>query len=615
MNRTERRKSMAERRPSTTYTPNVIPQLAGLEKPQNQYLEIDNCDVLILGTGLQESILASILAWQGSQVLHIDKNNYYGDSSCTLTIEQSKKWSNEVNQGKIPHFQEAKFEVFPGGNNQGFNSKDFGIDLTPKIMFCQSDLLTFLIKSRVYRYLEFQSLSNFHVFENDDFLQKINSTTKQDIFIDKSLSLMTKRNLMKFLKFVLIESNETYKEKIKNWINKPIQEFLKNEFKLEDPQINELVYAIGLSTKQDLNTKEALIRIKRFLSSFDIYGKFPCMVSKYGGPGELSQGFCRSSAVAGGIYKLNTKLADFDPELKIGHFDDGSHIKINEKVIISSSQIPHFLQSTYNQITHNLKKNYISRLTVIVNSSSNKFIQNNESSAVLVFPPFSLEINNTTTIQCLIQNHQSEICSKGTSIWYFSTTTNKDVKINQKILQFAFEKMFNKVKIDEPNLEIIYKLQYNQETYIANNLLNVFKPTIENNIILKSNNETSPLIFTSPPSGEISYDGIMTDVINCYSQITGDDNIDLDLDSSDEEDNKENEIQQYQPIDAVTGMPRKKSSVSGGIVGGGSSTNLGALNEHAIESSDEDEDEDEEMNVNDDDDDQHQPFGVHDMEL
>ena len=32
-------------------------------------------------------------------------------------------------------------------------------------MFCQSDLLSLFIKSRVYRYLEFQSLSNFHVLK------------------------------------------------------------------------------------------------------------------------------------------------------------------------------------------------------------------------------------------------------------------------------------------------------------------------------------------------------------------------------------------------------------------------------------------------------------------
>lgn len=163
---------MAERRPSTTYTPPVIPHLAGLEKPQDQFLKIDQCDVLVVGTGLQESILAAALSWQGTQVLHIDNKPYYGDSSSTMTIEQLKKWCADVNQGKIPHFQDAQIYI-PGGklSNQ-FNSRDYGIDLTPKIMFCQSDLLTLLVKSRVYRYLEFQSLSNFHVFENDDFQQK-----------------------------------------------------------------------------------------------------------------------------------------------------------------------------------------------------------------------------------------------------------------------------------------------------------------------------------------------------------------------------------------------------------------------------------------------------------
>lgn len=78
------------------------------------------------------------------------------------------------------------------------------------------------------------------------------------------------------------------------------------------------------------------------------------MVSKYGGPGELAQGFCRSAAVAGTTYKLNTNLVDFDPMSKIAHFDDGSHIKINEKVIISPTQLPKF----YNQATTKSLKDY-----------------------------------------------------------------------------------------------------------------------------------------------------------------------------------------------------------------------------------------------------------------
>ena len=70
---------------------------------------MDNCDVLIIGTGLQESILAAALSWQGTQVLHIDSNTYYGDSCSTLTIEQLKKWCGDVNSGKSINFKMLRF--------------------------------------------------------------------------------------------------------------------------------------------------------------------------------------------------------------------------------------------------------------------------------------------------------------------------------------------------------------------------------------------------------------------------------------------------------------------------------------------------------------------------
>lgn len=664
--RTERRKSMAERRPSTSYTPPVIPHLAGLEKPQDQYLKLNNCDVLILGTGLQESILAASLSWQGTQVLHIDQNNYYGDSCSTLTIEQIKKWCMDVNNGKINHFQDAQIYI-PGGKftNQ-FNSKDYGIDLTPKIMFCQSDLLSLLIKSRVYRYLEFQSLSNFHVFENDDFQQKVNATTKQDIFTDKSLSLKTKRNLMKFLKFLLLDPEIEYKEKIKPYKDSPIQDFLKQEFKLEEPQINELVYSIGLSYKEQTNTKQALIRMKRFLSSFDIYGKFPCMVSKFGGPGELLQGFCRSAAVAGTTYKLNTKLVDFDPTSKIAHFDDGSQIKINEKLVISPTQLPKFLQSSYDKVVENLKPFYITRFVTVVRRDCKEWMSGNESLAIVVFPPHSLPTNNNFSVQVIIQNGGSGVCPNGQAIW-FSNTIEQDLNRAKADLESAFEKMeasllresssdeivndildeedfvmseqgtpilANSFKlgsslinfVPKEKLEIVCKLGYVEKTYINPDLSNIFKPNESNNIIYKnvqdSNNE---IIFSNMPSSELSYDGIITDVKSIYQKITGttDDFFDVDFEDDEDEYDRNN-----QPV-----VPPKRPSVVGGIVGGGnhgnssnanSGTNLAAFreqlsnnnnNENAIDS---DDDSDDEMRNDDEEEDQGrgpEPFGADEMEL
>ena len=90
----ERRPSMAERRPSFfSFTQNpsplVVPHLAGIEDPLPATTP-DKVDVLIAGTGMVESVLAAALAWQGSNVLHIDKNDYYGDTSATLTVDQIK---------------------------------------------------------------------------------------------------------------------------------------------------------------------------------------------------------------------------------------------------------------------------------------------------------------------------------------------------------------------------------------------------------------------------------------------------------------------------------------------------------------------------------------------
>lgn len=77
----------------------VVPPLSGIDRPVLQPLP-DSCDVLIAGTGLVESILAAALAWQGSRVIHIDHNPYYGDASSILGIEQLQDWVNHVNSSK-----------------------------------------------------------------------------------------------------------------------------------------------------------------------------------------------------------------------------------------------------------------------------------------------------------------------------------------------------------------------------------------------------------------------------------------------------------------------------------------------------------------------------------
>lgn len=647
--RSERRASMAERRPSVSYTPPVIPHLAGLEKPQDLNLKLELCDVLILGTGLVESILAAALSWQGVEVLHLDNKTNYGDSLSTLTIEQLKKWVLEVNQGKIQHFQDAQIYIPGGKSTNKFQSRDYGIDLTPKIMFCKSDLLALLIKSRVYKYLEFQSLSNFHVFENDDFNKRVtNSTSKQDIFTDASLSLLTKRYLMKFLKFILQDNNDPIKKKLIAQHQKvPISEFLLKQFNLELPQVNELTFSIGLCTKEDALTPEAISKIQRFLVSFDVYGNFPVMISKYGGPGEISQGFCRSAAVAGTTYKLGTSLTDYDPKLKIAKFNDGSSVKIKEKIIISPTQVPKFLQQGYQDVTKDLKPFHITRLITVVRRDCKEWMSDLESSAVVAFPPHSLPTDNLHSVQVIIQNGGSGVCPVGQAIW-FSHTTEQDLDRAKADLEAAYEKMevallresspsssasssnssdfdndilgsdpqelminngstvANSFKLGESlqsfmpkdKLEIVCKLGYVQKTYVNHDLSNVFHPKEdeENNVVLKN---VGDVIFSNMPSSEISYDGIISESKLIYQKITGSDEDFFDVDFEDDDD------------EYSRGNGDSVSGVSGGPDGASSDpTDVNVLNaqDHArmLEN---------ENAIDDSDDDGHQPFAADEMEL
>lgn len=626
-NRMERRTSVAERSQSVSYTPDVIPHLAGLEKPQAHSLHMDQTDVLIMGTGLVESVLAAALSWQGVDVLHIDNKKCYGDSNSTLTIEQIKSWCQEVNGGKIQHFEDAQIYV-SGVFNQPtskFKSKDYGIDLTPKIMFAQSDLLSLLIKSRVYKYLEFQSLSNFHIFENDSFSSKFANTSKEEIFTDQSLSLVTKRNLMKFLKFVLEDNSTDLKRQILTENAKvPIEEFLNKKFHLESSQITELIYSIGLGIKENTKTPESLARIRRYLSSFSVYGNFPVLVLKYGGPGEISQGFCRSAAVGGATYKLDTSLIDYDPTLKVAKFSDKSNIKINEKIIVSPTQIPKFLQTSYNEITESLTLKSINRLVVVVKKDCKEWMSNQESSAVVVFPPNSLPSKNNKTIQALVQNGDSGVCPVGQSIWYLTSFEQDRIKARQD-LQCALDKMegailressndlddvldendftvnesgtpivVNSVKlgkslqsfVPKEKLEIICKIGYCQKTYVANDLSNVLIANEDNNVSLRKSQDCEDIVFTNMPSGEISYDGIVSECKTLYSIITGadDDFFDVDFEDDDE-------------VYDGTGFHHKGQSTS-------TKTGLDTDNEMAIASS-----EDEDDHHHD------EPFGADEMEL
>ena len=43
-------------------------------------------DAIILGTGLTECIISGLLSVNGKRVLHVDRNNYYGAETASLSL-------------------------------------------------------------------------------------------------------------------------------------------------------------------------------------------------------------------------------------------------------------------------------------------------------------------------------------------------------------------------------------------------------------------------------------------------------------------------------------------------------------------------------------------------
>jgi len=53
-------------------------------------------DIIIMGTGVTESILSGLFSLDGKKILHIDKNPFYGDMGASLNITTLfKKYKNQ----------------------------------------------------------------------------------------------------------------------------------------------------------------------------------------------------------------------------------------------------------------------------------------------------------------------------------------------------------------------------------------------------------------------------------------------------------------------------------------------------------------------------------------
>ncbi|WVR03857.1 hypothetical protein IAU60_000855 [Kwoniella sp. DSM 27419] len=277
-------------------------------------LESDHYDVIVLGTGLAESIAAASLAKAGKSVLHLDPNEYYGGQQASLTLDELASWAQsqrasssdtqDASSSRISYQQATTSDLSPELEK---DKRRYAISLFPSILPSRGKLIDTLIGSDVSKYVSFRLLDSVSVYDESD-AQSVPSRvkrvpgSKEEVFKDKSVGLLDKRRLMKFLMFAAGEFED--EELLKGKERRSLLSFLQESFSIPSQLAESIAYAIAHCSSPEDESLPALQRTRRYLQSIGRYGAGAFLVGQYGGAGEVAQGFCRACAVFGGTYVL-----------------------------------------------------------------------------------------------------------------------------------------------------------------------------------------------------------------------------------------------------------------------------------------------------------------------
>lgn len=266
-------------------------------------------DIIVLGTGLKECILSGLMSVSGKKVLHMDRNNYYGGDSASIT--PLNDLFSMFKMGAPPQYLE-KF-------------RDWNVDLIPKFLMANGALVKLLLFTGVTRYLEFKSVEGSYVYKGGK-IHKVPCNEKEAL-ASSLMGMFEKRRFRKFLIWAqnIDENNRATWEGID--IHKDTVRAAYEKFGVDQNTTDFTGHAICLYLNDEyMNTPavDAIRRIKLYSESLARYGNSPYLYPMYG-LGELPQGFARLSAVYGGTYMLNK------PDAEIVYDESGAVIGVQSE--------------------------------------------------------------------------------------------------------------------------------------------------------------------------------------------------------------------------------------------------------------------------------------------
>jgi len=143
-------------------------------------------DAIVLSTGLEECVLAGLLAVRGMRVLQIDRNPYYGGACASLNLQELyQKHQKSFNQQMEQRFG---------------RSREFCIDQVPKLLMANGKLVKMLIQTGVTRYIDFNGIAGSYVFNSGKIYRL--PITPTEALTSSLVSLFQKNALRKFAEYI-----------------------------------------------------------------------------------------------------------------------------------------------------------------------------------------------------------------------------------------------------------------------------------------------------------------------------------------------------------------------------------------------------------------------------
>ena len=409
-----------------------------------------NYDVIVLGTGLKECMLAGLLAKfpkktpgetqkEGAKILQLDRNGYYGSDSASLNL--TNLWK---------HFRPNEQPKKEYGEN-----RDWNVDLIPKYIMANGSLVKLLLKTNVSQYLEWKAVDGTFVYQWDKggifskskggVIHKV-PVTAGEAMKSNLMGLFEKNRFRSFMGF--IQDYELKDPKTQNGLspNAPFKDYIK-KYGLEPNTVDFVGHAVALYTNDDFLEKKAIVtidKIQLYINSFGRYGNSPFIYPVWGLSG-LAEGFSRLCALYGGTYMLNRDVEEilYDENGKFKGIKSQGE-EAYGKILIT--------EPSYVQKLGKVKSvgKVIRRICILNHSIPNT---KDVDSCQIILP--QKQINRKNDIFVAVLNSTHSVCKKGYYLAIISTNVETDkpeaeIEPAMKIIGPYLEKFDKISEIYEP---------------------------------------------------------------------------------------------------------------------------------------------------------------------